>query len=493
MTLEVKPSKKAVSFEKGNAKKKEETTNNNVEEKSKNNGKKQTNKKVQRKTKTGTGKPRVKCNIPELKDRIFDCSGYKQAEDYKRSKEALESYVSFHCKYGTDVRISIENLDVFKIPVPSMEPINDTQPDEIKQMNKRINDKRVDEYVLREYTLESNLRQAYSIAWDMCTEELQAKLIGIKDFKVNIGDPLDVIKLFQEIWKFMFNFQEKRYTQHNVLMTWKKFYEMKQQPEESVQEYYERFKLQVKVVESVGGSFGKDDALLSDAGFVGNANSSMQDLEKAHKEAKEKYLAYKFIFDADHVRYGQLKDSLHSDYNKDYDKNGKNYPETMDAAYNLLLATKAKRVKPSRYEATFFQQDQDKKEIPEWKKKIQCHYCKEFGHFKNECKKWKKKQNETTNFNYSEASFNSFADDESEEDLEDGMRHWILLDNQSTTDIFCNPDLLSDIHECGTETRIISNWGGGASNHPKRHSGWIWRSVVPSKSHHQYIEFKQRD
>ena len=128
-----------------------------------------------------------------------------------------------------------------------------------------------DEYVLREYTLESNLRQAYSIAWDMCTEELQAKLIGIKDFKVNIGDPLDVIKLFQEIWKFMFNFQEKRYTQHNVLMTWKKFYEMKQQPEESVQEYYEWFKLQVKVVESIGGSFGRDDALLSNAGFVGNA------------------------------------------------------------------------------------------------------------------------------------------------------------------------------------------------------------------------------
>ena len=83
MALEVQPEEKNVSFEENSDKAKSETTNTNVQEKEKNeNGKRKL-----RKTRPGASKPRVKCNIPELKDKIFDCTGYKQAEDYKSQKK----------------------------------------------------------------------------------------------------------------------------------------------------------------------------------------------------------------------------------------------------------------------------------------------------------------------------------------------------------------------------------------------------------------------
>ena len=99
MALEVSPKRNPVPSNQGNANPKLETTNNNVESSSRQSGnsggKNNKNKKNQKKSQ----RPKVKCTIVELKDRYFDCTGYRQAEEYKKSKEALESYVSFHCKY----------------------------------------------------------------------------------------------------------------------------------------------------------------------------------------------------------------------------------------------------------------------------------------------------------------------------------------------------------------------------------------------------------
>ena len=198
----------------------------------------------------------MKCQIPELKDKVFDCTGFKQAEDYKKAKEALESYLTSHCKHGTDIRQTIEKMGKIKIPVPKPEKdAEGATPKDIAR-NKRITEKRVDAHVQRESALEENLALAHNIAWDMCTDELKAKVKSVNDYEDKMRDAMDVILLLKEIRKIMYNYQDKRYVQHNMLMTWKKFYDLKQQPNELVQEYYKRFKLQVKVVESVGGSFG---------------------------------------------------------------------------------------------------------------------------------------------------------------------------------------------------------------------------------------------
>ena len=44
--------------------------------------------------------------------------------------------------------------------------------------------------------------------------------------------------------------------------------------------------------------------------------------------------------------------------------------------------------------------------------------------------------------------------------LDEKLRTWLLLDNCSTDNIFCNEECLTDIHEVDTTLDLKSNGGG---------------------------------
>ena len=168
---------------------------------------------------------------------MFDSTGYKQAEDYKDAKEALESYVSSNCKYRMDIRLTLEKMVKFVVPEPAMMEEETGVTGVHKARKCRINEKRIDAFVQQENMLEENMMMVYTIVWDMCSEEMHAKLKEVNNFTRNIAEKMDPLKLLDEIRKVMYNFQEKRYTPHNILMTWIKFFELRQQPDELVLEY----------------------------------------------------------------------------------------------------------------------------------------------------------------------------------------------------------------------------------------------------------------
>ncbi len=107
-----------------------------------------------------------------------------------------------------------------------------------------MQEKRIDEYIKRENALEENIRKTYQIVWDMCTDAMKAKLKAVSGFEA-MEKELKVLDLLEEMRKITYNFEERRYTQHNMFMAWKKFYDMKQEPEETDQEWYDRFNRQI--------------------------------------------------------------------------------------------------------------------------------------------------------------------------------------------------------------------------------------------------------
>ena len=104
-----------------------------------------------------------------------------------------------------------------------------------------------------------------------------------------------------------------------------------------------------------------------------------------------------------------------------------------------------------------------------------CFKCNETGHYSNECPKATKADDEKqflTNVNDDNDDDDYDDDDDDEEDdnnncnfannlckqsPSDVSKHWILLDNQSTLDVFQNRDLLTIVRDTGKQTRIHCN------------------------------------
>ena len=81
--------------------------------------------------------------------------------------------------------------------------------------------------------------------------------------------------------------------------------------------------------------------LIKDQGFdEDEADKKISDMLPHEEAAKENFLAYMFLNNADNARFGGLKDTLSEDFNK----KKSSYPETVIAAYELLDMTKAAQV-----------------------------------------------------------------------------------------------------------------------------------------------------
>jgi hypothetical protein len=82
---------------------------------------------------------------------------------------------------------------------------------------------------------------------------------------------------------------------------------------------------------------------------------------------------------------------------------------------------------------------------------IQCYNCDEFGHFANNCpNRHEGEQQQGTNLCTS--------------GTHDIPASWVLLDNQSTIDLFCNADMLTNIRRCNTHMNVQCNAGQRSTN-----------------------------
>jgi hypothetical protein len=134
--------------------------------------------------------PKFEGNCEELKGHVFDCSNSRQADMFSKITKAIAGHVGKTYRYGNDVRLAVQNLTPMVMDVPK------DLANTATNAQKRIWEKKINEFVKRELYFEENMQTLYSLIWGQCSDVMQARVEALSDYDTmsESGDSLALLK-----------------------------------------------------------------------------------------------------------------------------------------------------------------------------------------------------------------------------------------------------------------------------------------------------------
>jgi hypothetical protein len=458
-----------------------------------------------------------------LSDYIYKIGAAKQASDYTVITKYLINHIRKTYKFGDDIGKALEEKTPFVAPEPSLRQATDATLTEdekvIKNKGYELRYKyEIEAMVDRQQEYESNVGRAYAFLFGQCNKAMQHKLQARTDYESKIkGNPIELLRAIEE---HSISYQENKYEMRIVFDALRNFVNLKQAEDESLIDYTARFKSARDIMKAQVGNRVAPIILTKYLEAQDEwAGATTEEKEEMAREAYKAFTTFVYIENTDRSKYGSLVNGLSSQFALNNDQ----YPKDMEKATNVLSnhrfdqtyhdnrkkkrdSNKDKDKNKDRNKTDDNEeQEQQAPELSFAQMEGKCYCCGKQGHKSPQCSQNNKPKSEwainksTTKAVLAQQQVSTPATSttglSSQDDLasqapsvsdlttssginwmgaqlegaslsqaRQDMKDWILLDSQSSVDLFCNPELVQDITKNKESLLLATNAGDMTTN-----------------------------